>query len=274
MSPSLVTGLKALRKDLSRRQRYVWYLAKQNLDYGRFRAIHNSKRGKRVFLIANGPSLAKLDLGLLAGEDVCVLNMGLRALDQGLPNVTIHISTDKNRYLRFAADMEDYARRYPIELRFFGIWGRKTWHRLPEKAPPKPFFLVVGHRPYVERGFKPTPYLGFGSSGTVMTTALQILFFLGYDAVYVAGVDLNYEGEQPYFYALTNKDKVHEADPKVQMRRPFTENANNEFAFALDYFQAAGRTLANAGVGGNLAALPRVDFASLFDSGRSGAKQA
>jgi hypothetical protein len=255
--------ISTLRKAFSRRMRYVWYLAKMNLALPRLLKLQGSKKGKRVFLLANGPSLAKLDLSHLKGEDVCVVNMGLRALDSILPHVTIHVATDKNRYVRFAEDIEDYALRYDIPLRFFGIWGRKTWKRLPKKGSV-PYFMVVGHKSIFERGFKSAPYLGYGSCGTVMIIALQILYFLGYDEVYVAGVDLDYGGEQPYFYAMTGKDNVHEADQKVQARRPLMDNANEEFAFARVAFEQNGRLLANAGVGGNLNSLPRVEFNSLF----------
>jgi hypothetical protein len=258
----------SLRKRLSQALRYALYVLRSNWPPGHVSRLHNSKAGKRVFLLASGPSLAQMNLAHLKGEDVCVVNMGIRALDGALPNAEIHIATDKNRYIRFADDMEAYAARYAIPLRFFGIWIKQDWFRRKDKAST-PRFLVVGHQPYLTRGFCKSPVFGYGSSGTVLIFALQILYFLGYREVYVAGVDLDYSGEQPYFYALGDKDKVHEADGKVQARRPLMDSANAEFALARSVYEADGRKLVNVGMGGNLMALPREDFETVVGAGTS-----
>ena len=245
-----------LRKRFSRTVRYVVYVVRANWPLSSLVSLRNCKRGRRVFLLGSGPSLAKMDLKLLAGEDVCVVNMGVRALDAGLPNVEIHIATDKNRYVRFADDMERYATVHRIPLRFFGIWVKKLWYQRRSEAST-PRFLVVGRKSFLQRGFKTTPLLGYGSSGTVLIFALQVLYYLGYREVYVAGVDLDYTQEQPYFYSLQDADKVHELDAKVQARRPLMDNANVEFEIARKTFEADDRKLVNIGIGGNLVVLPR-----------------
>lgn len=254
-----------LRKRLSQALRYALYALRSNWPPGHLSGLGGTKAGKRVFLLASGPSLARMDLGLLKGEDVCVVNMGIRALDEGLPNAEIHVATDKNRYLRFADDMESAAARHAIPLRFFGIWIKREWYRRTDKAAT-PRFLLVGRKPYLERGFCKTPVFGYGSSGTVLIFALQLLYFLGYREVYVAGVDLDYSGEQPYFYALGDKDKIHEADHKVQARRPMMDSANAEFALARKAYEADGRRLVNVGLGGNLVALERADFETVVSA--------
>jgi hypothetical protein len=91
------------------------------------------------------------------------------------------------------------------------------------------------------------------------------MHYMGFSEIYVLGVDLDYRSEGPYFYALGAKDRVHEQDPEVQKRRAASmPNANEEFALALRAMQADGRKLMNAGVGGRLNALPRVNFDGLF----------
>jgi hypothetical protein len=51
----------------------------------------------------------------------------------------------------------------------------------------------------------------------------------------------------------------------VQGRRAASiPHADEEFALVLRVMQADGRKLVNAGVGGRLDALPRVNFAALF----------
>jgi len=59
--------------------------------------------------------------------------------------------------------------------------------------------------------------------------------------------------------------RVHEEDPKVKARRAAAfPHADKEFALALCAMQTDGRKLVNAGVGGRLNALPRVNFEALF----------
>lgn len=257
------------RKRLSRDLRQWLHVARINWPPGRLSGLAGSKRGRRCFLLGSGPSLADVDLGRLKGEDVCVLNMGLKALDQGLPNAEIHIVVDKNRYLRFADDIEDAAIRHRVPLRFFGIWFKPEW-QARERKGATPYFMFTRHAQFADFGFQRTPYRGFGACGTVATIALQLLFFLGYDEVYVLGIDLDYSGTQPYFYELSAKDRVHEADAKVIARRPLMDGANGEFQLARAAFEAAGRTLANASNSGNLVALERVPL-DVALAGRLGA---
>jgi len=256
---SSTEGAVSLRKRLSRFTRHYRLMARTNWPLGRLSSLRDSKRGRRAFLLGNGPSLRDLDLGRLAGEDVCVVNMGVRALENGLPNVAIHVVIDKNRYLRFADEIEDFASRYGIPLRFFGIWVKSTWRRRRIRAQ-EPYYLFLERRRYLETGFREAPQRGYGNCGTVIITALQILYYLGYREVYVAGVDLNYSGEQTYFYDLGSADRVHEADPLVQQRRPLMNEADAEFALALAAYERDGRKLVNVGAGGKLAALPREDY--------------
>lgn len=251
------------RKALSRKLRYAVRLAQTMPDWPKLKRLEGSKRGKRCFLLGSGPSLQNFDLSKLASEDVCVVNMGVRALDAGLPHATVHVLVDKNRHERFGEEIEDFALRHPIPLRFFGTHSRSIWHRL-KKHSATPFFLMSRREHVSEWGFRPTPFMGYGSCGTVAVVALQVLYYLGYDEVYVLGVDLDYSGPQTYFYEMKDKDKVHEADDKTKVRRPAMNNSNAEFAYMRESFERGGRKLANAGVGGNLTSLDRVPFETLF----------
>jgi hypothetical protein len=80
-----------------------------------------------------------------------------------------------------------------------------------------------------------------------------MMHYMGFSEIYVLGVDLDYQSEGPYFYALGAKD-----------RAASFPHADEEFALALGAMHADGRKLMNAGVGGRLNALPRVNFEALF----------
>jgi hypothetical protein len=246
----------SLRKRCSRGLRYLLWLARINWPPRRLARLAGSKAGRDCVILGNGPSLAAYDLSRLAAYDICVVNMGVRALDCGLPHATIHVVVDKNRYVRFGDDMELYALEHPIPLRFFGVWFRKDWRARKDKAA-EPYFIVHHHEHISRWGFRDSPYAGYGACSTVVCIALQMLYFLGYSNVYVLGVDLDYPSEKPYFYELGAKDAAHEDDLKVQTRRPLMDNANAEFALARAAFERAGRGLYNAAPGGNLVALER-----------------
>ncbi len=252
------------RKRISREFRRSQHVARINWPPGRLAALRGIKTGRRCFLLGSGPSLAEVDLARLAGEDVCVLNMGVKALDQGLPNVAIHVNIDKNRYLRFADEIESYSIAHSIPLRFLGVLVRNDWRARVDKGA-EPYYIFMRHQPIAQTGFSATPHFGYGSCGTVATIALQLLYFLGYSEVHVLGIDLDYSGEQPYFYGMTAKDLVHEADAKVVARRPLMDGANAEFGLARAAFESAGRRLTNAGRGGNLVALERSSLDDLLE---------
>jgi hypothetical protein len=261
--PASAPRALSLRKRLSRRLRHVVRRVISHGEYQRLLTLKDRYRGQRCFLLANGPSLAEMDLSRLAHEPVCVVNMGIKALDQGLPQASFHLITDNNRYRRFAQECEDYAIRHGIGARFFPFACRDTWRGLARQAN-RPYYLLSNPARFVDRGMVSDPRDGYSGGATVLLSAVQLLYFLGFESVYVMGCDLDYGGSGKYFYQLDAKDEVHEADPKVMARRHEMVLANDQFRIARRFYEENGRQLANAGVGGNLTTLPRVDFASLF----------
>lgn len=229
----------------------------------RLQRLRGAFSGKRVFLVANGPSLGLMDLAPLAGEEVALVNMGLKALDHALPSATIHISTDNNRYRRFAADYERYAAVHHIRHRFYGWRSRRVWRELPERSQ-RPHFLVSHPLDIEERGCSLDPCWGYSSGSTVLVFAAQLMLFLGFEEIIIIGCDLDYGGDAKYFYALEDKDLVHEADPLVVERRQDMILANRHLAIVREFVETQGSRIVNAGVGGNLEALPRVDYTDLF----------
>src|SRR3954453_10643278 len=205
-------------KRFNRRMRHLVRRWMSRDEYHRVLALKDRYIGQRCFLLGNGPSLSVMDLSPLAREEVCLVNMGIKALDAGLPRASFHMITDNNRYRRFAQECEVYARRYGIKARFYPFACRKTWAKLPDRAD-RPFFLLSNPAAFVDRGMVSDPRDGYSGGATVLLSALQLLFFLGFQEVYILGCDLDYDSGGKYFYALDAKDDLHEADPKVVARR-------------------------------------------------------
>ena len=265
--PSHASHWKELLRVVSTARRHVRFRRTQALfsrEYAQLRTLKDIYRGRRGFIVANGPSLKSIDLTHLKNEFVCVLNNGGQAIGGMLPHADMHVVTDNNKYRRFAADLEGVALTNSIPYRFFNFKVRRDWKKLSQRAA-RPYFVMGHPQSLMEKGFTRDPWHGYGECSTVALWAVQIMHYMGFSEIYVLGVDLDYQSQGPYFYALGAKDRVHEDDPKVKARRAASlPHANEEFALALRAMQVDGRKLINAGVGGRLNALPRINFEALF----------
>jgi hypothetical protein len=231
--------------------------------YARLRDIRGIGEGRRAFLVGSGPSLGAMNLGALEREFVCVVNMGLRAIGGVLPHADMHVVADTNRYRRFATEIEAIALAHPIPYRFMSRRVRRRWKSLPERAN-EPFYLVPHVAKIGESLDLPPVEEGIVRANSVLLTGAVLLEYLGFSPIYVIGCDLDYEGAGKYFYELGTFDVMHENDPKVIKRRHGMGNVNEQFATLRHAFERKGRRLLNAGVGGRLESLERVEFASLF----------
>ncbi|MEM9765501.1 MAG: hypothetical protein AAF968_23880 [Pseudomonadota bacterium] len=247
----------AARPPLRKALRRAWLDWRNRPQARRLEGLRDTRAGERAFVAAAGPSLAKMDLSLLEGAFVCTVNMSLRLADGPLPGVAMHVVNDLNRFRRFRDEIVDISGRRAIPHRFYHLGARRE---LPSAEREAPYYFLTSPAPFdPERDVDPRR--GLGGSASVVIYACQLLHLMGFEAVHVMGVDLDYGGATPYFYDLGAKDRTHEADPKVQARRIETEKANAEFALMRRLFERTGRRLINAGVGGQLTVLPRMTLA-------------
>jgi hypothetical protein len=253
------------RKRTARRLRHEVRKLVGKSEYERLLDLKDVYQGLRCVLIANGPSLLEHDLTRLANEHVCLVNMGIKILGDRLDRAEFHVITDNNRYRRFAAECEAYALAGRIKHRFYPFACRKTWQQLGLKAE-RPYFLMSNPQAFSKRGMVSDPRDGYSGSSTVLLSALQLIFFLGFEEVVLIGCDLDYGKNDPYFYAMSELDRKHELDASVVARRASLKHANSHFEIALRFYQDQGRRLINAGPSPNLSALPRRPFDELFSS--------
>jgi len=95
---------------------------------------------------------------------------------------------------------------------------------------------------------------------TVALQMLQVAVHAGFKDIYFIGIDNDFSGTNMHFYADS------EAEKKNMREWQFNPCPDNENAFGQAYKILKGRgvNLYNAGVGGKLMALPRVNFTDLF----------
>jgi hypothetical protein len=253
----------SLRKRISRFYRRSVREAGWALEWRRLKPLENSYRGKRAFLVGNGPSLSTLPLAKLDGEIVCVVNLGLRAVGKLLPHADMYFINDVYCFENYGPEIERDIARHAISLRFMNLRLKSRWKALGNRGP-RPFFLL-GERSIIRESERILPLRnGFTRGATVLISAASVLKFLGFDEVYIIGCDLDYSAPDKYFYDLNARDLAHENRPEIADRRRDMVFANREFELMRAFYEASGQKLVNAGRGGNLNTLERVSFESLF----------
>jgi hypothetical protein len=237
-------------------------------ELARLDELRHLGAGRRAFLLGNGPSLKAMDLSRLSDDFVCVVNTGLRALDEGLPHADMHLVNDNQCYKRFGTEIEALAARHSIPYRFLNLQMRPRWRTL-RCGGNRPFFLIANPTRLGEATHVPDLKDGVAAGSSVLLSAAVLLDYLGFERIYVIGCDLDYETAGQYFYQMGGLDMAHETDANViAKRRRTTHQVDAQFALLRAEQERKGRQLFNAGVGGKLESLPRVDFASLFDRRR------
>lgn len=144
---------------------------------------HNLHRGKKVAILANGPSLARYDFGRVA-MDTLGMNASFMA-----HWATYHVAIERDQWDQFPG----VYRHLHLEERLFTIGSWPVGHRikpLPEALRgevPFSFDLTTG----VVEGIHPI--------GSVAYAALQLAVWMGYGLIYFLGLDLGAVGGAGHF---------------------------------------------------------------------------
>jgi hypothetical protein len=226
----------------------------------------NRYRGKRAFLIGNGPSLKELDLRLLRDEITIGVNaIYLNAEEMGfLP--THHIVEDS-----FVA--EDRAGEI-VNLKGPEKWLGNYLRYCLGSADANWLNVLVDYRNYpgfprFSRNAARAVWIG----GTVSFIGMQLAYYMGVQRLYLVGFDHAYTipdsgvkkgneilstGDDPnHFHADYFGKGYRWHDPRV-------DRMEQAYRRAKENYQADGREIFNATAGGKLEVFPRVRFASLF----------
>lgn len=244
---------------------WLYYIFRSKKDLFSLRDIH---KGKRCFIICNGPSLKKTNLSLLKNEITFGVN-------------NIYLNSDQMGFLpTYYVVMDDLViedRRKEINslelckhIKFFPIEGAYAlrnkedviWMNCPDSDGEKtiPSFSKCAEH-----------YLFHGS--TVTFICIQLAYHMGCDPVYLIGCDNSYRKpttivETSRFWKSTEDDPNH-FNPNYfgngyRWHDPRTDLMTRSYNISRWIFEEEGRQLLNATIGGELEVLQRVDFNSLF----------
>lgn len=223
----------------------------------------------RCFVVGNGPSLADTNLDLLAGETT----FGLNQCHLIYPHTTwrpthwvcvdrdLQIPIDEWASLFLLHEEQGYrchiAPRHFTRLQALGIPPDDLRRRFDILPLCMRHGVRVGHREWWPDSWHLPELCVFGGSGL---TAIQLAVTMGYDEIYVVGMDVDYEpGKNNHF----SEDYFNFRPYDPEWAQYLAEA--QAYAHGLAWRECLGRgvTIANAGVGGKLEAYPRCELGSL-----------
>jgi hypothetical protein len=270
-----VSVVKNVRYFSSRAQTSLlgyWDAARRKIQAYPLKKMKDEFKGRRCFIMGNGPSLNKMDLEAFAGEFVWASNKAYLLFDRISWRPSFYVAVDTRVVPDIARDIERIM--YPLS-------NTRCFFPLPFhdqkilSSNPNVFW-------YYEKKFMSTldPYEMFTTNAyswvssvtTVTIAALQLAVFLGFNPIYLIGCDTNYkvpdtvkfEGGSDYLLSTQNDDPNHFDSSyfgaNSRWHQPKPENMLLHYEKAKEVCDALGVRVFNATVGGKLETFPRTDY--------------
>ncbi len=201
--------------------------------------LKDSKRGQTAYILGTAPSLNLLDIEKLLKRESFWCNKAYNLEKNGLRfQPKYYFVADRF----FFQESADHVMQVPAEIKFF----RNEIYSLAQKSHPeesKKQNIITFESIQIpgsamcdnEENFSYDPSVHLYSGWTVVMDAIQFAFYMGYDKVYVGGVDLDYQN-QAYFWGGTARDTLP--------IDTITDRMRQSFLVARKHFERHGRTLA------------------------------
>jgi len=227
----------------------------------RLAALENIHKGKRAFIIGNGPSLKQTDLSKLKNE----ITFGMNRIYLAFPEMGFTTS-----YICVTNDLvvEQFVNDFlALQVPQFIAW-RSYRHYNPQlpisNLPTFVYTTYTGPRFTTDIRYR------VWEGATVTNLALQLAFHMGIEQAILIGVDHNFASKGD-----ANKTVVSEGDDPnhfmpnyfgkgVKWQLPDLDTSEVGYIMAREAYTKAGREVLDATVGGKLTVFPKVDYNSLF----------
>jgi 6-hydroxymethylpterin diphosphokinase MptE-like protein len=225
------------------------------------RQLKDMHRGGRCFVICNGPSLNDTDLAPLQDEITFGMNAIFLKYDTMGFRPTYYTAVDPN----LVEDRASEINALTGSLRFIP----QTLVHCIHPGPDLLYFNYDGFR------VKPADFPLFSYDAgreicwgsTVTYVCLQLVYHMGFETVYIIGLDHSYQvpDDAKGLNLVSQTDDPNHFHPDYfgKGRRwsyPRVNLMEQAYVRARELFEADGRRLINATVGGKLEVLPRADY--------------
>lgn len=223
----------------------------------RLAALRDVHRGRRCFVLGNGPSLRRTDVSHLRHEITFGLNRIYLAFPEWGFRTTYLVSVNDLVIEQCASEFRD------LTMPKFFTWRARRWVPLDEHTT---FLFTTYMGPKFARDARGRLWEG----ATVTYVALQLAYHMGCDPVILIGVDHNFatQGEPNQTVVSEGEDPNHfhpgYFGKGFRWQLPDLETSEMAYRLARQAFEAAGRRVLDATIGGKLTVFPKVDYDSLF----------
>jgi hypothetical protein len=239
--------------DLPSAYLHPWRIASRR----RLAALKDIHKGERCFVIGNGPSLRQTDLTRLRDE----VSFGVNRIYLLFPELgftTTYFLSMNDLVIEQCAE----------EIRALPIPKFLTWrsHRFFQPTEDTQFLYTSYTGPKFARDVRGRLWEG----ATVTNVALQLAYHMGFSTVILIGVDHNFvtQGDANKTVTSQGDDPNHFASnyfgKGFKWQLPDLETSERAYRMAKVAYEADGRQILDATVGGKLTIFPKVDYTSLF----------
>lgn len=223
----------------------------------RLTRLKDSRRGKRAFILGNGPSLARTDVKKLKGE----FTFGTNRVFLAFPDWGFSTS-----YFVCVNDLVIEQSGHEIaalSMPKFLSWRSRRFIR----PDPQTIFLNSTYeRPAFARDVRGRLWEG----ATVTYIALQLAFHIGFDPVILIGVDHAFSSQgRPNAPIISQGRDTDHFDPRYfgqgfRWQLPDLETSERAYHLARKTFEEDGRQILDATIDGQLTVFSKVEYNSLF----------
>lgn len=253
------------RRIVNRAQFSLWRLtAAGGRSQAGLAALRDKHKGRRCFIIGNGPSLNKTPIERLASEVTIGCNGIFLLFDRMGFEPTYYTVEDvlvaKDRRAEIAR-IRTSTRVFPFDLQRLLEPGQEAlWVQFMRKYDGFPRFTDD----FVREAFW---------GGTVTYLNLQLAVHLGCNPIYLVGIDHNYKTDVPVKKEgsvwTSQADDPNHFDPNYfgkgyRWHDPNVERMEQAYLMAREYGAARGIQILNATVGGRLEVFPRADIGTVL----------
>jgi hypothetical protein len=230
----------------------------QAVARARLSALKGRHDGERCVLVANGPSLNRMDLGFLRGETV----IGLNKIYLGLKKFGFY-----PRY--YVAINSKVLKQAAAEIRALNCVKFLGSHAHSVGLEDDGLTYIVDTSSPVER-FSKDLSLGMHEGWTVTYAALQIAYHLGFSEVVLIGLDhrYRYDGAPNEARVLTGPDENHFSPDYFgngqSWDNPDLVRSEESYRVARAVYEAEGRRIVDATIGGACTVFEKADCRELF----------
>lgn len=221
--------------------------------------LKDSHKGERCFVIGNGPSLRKTNLSKLTNDFTIGMNRIFLAADElgFCPNILVCVND-----LVVEQSVKEFEN---LQIPRFFAWRARKWITMDDYT----HFLYTS---YTSPRFAKDVRRRVWEGATVTNVCLQLAYHMGFSEVILIGVDHSFatkgtpnttiqsQGDDPNHFSAAYFGKG------FRWQLPDLETSEIAYRMAGRAYEADGRRILDATIGGKLDIFEKVDYDSLFEN--------